>query len=366
MKKNTIFKTILLAIFMASAMSLFAAKEFTKEINKNFNISDGGKVEIINKYGNVDVRPVDGNEVTFKVEILVEAKNEERANEIFDAIDIDFYDTRDYVKAETSLAGMNKFWKKVKNWGKNNSYEINYYVNAPRHLYLVLNNKYGHIHTEDMDNKMGIELKYGNFTIGSVHDLDVELGYGNGEAAHIQNANITVKYGKISIEKAQNIEVESKYSTIEVGEAREIRSTSKYNTFRLGDLRVFRNEGKYDKFRIENVNDIRVHTKYTDIEVEDIRSNGEFETEYGSLKINDLSSGFQEIDITSKYTGIRIDSQEDAAFSYHIETEYADLKVPHYTEYKEDGSEKWVKASKNGGSNSRIIVKAKYGHVKIR
>ena len=78
MKKNAIFRTILLAIGMATAMSSFAAKEYTKEITESFTISNGGKVEIINKYGNIDVRPVSGNDVTIRVEIKVETKDQDK------------------------------------------------------------------------------------------------------------------------------------------------------------------------------------------------------------------------------------------------------------------------------------------------
>lgn len=365
MKINTIFKTILLAVCMAGAVSSFASKEYSRTIDKSFTISNGGKVEIINKYGNIDIRPSDGNEVTFHIEIKVDANSQDKANDILNAIDVNFYDNRDYVKAETSYENMDKFWNKLKKWG-NNSYEVNYFVKAPPHVELDLQNKYGNIHAEDSENDVEIDVKYGNFTLGSVKNLDLVIGYGNGEVVSADDVELDIKYGKLEIQKAQNVDVESKYSTVIIESAKEVVTRTKYDEYRLGDLTVFRNEGKYDKIRMEHVNDIRITTDYTNIEIEDIRNNGEFDLKYGSLQVHDLTSAFEEIDITSNYTDIRMESDSDASFSYDIDTEYVDLKVPSYDIYHEDGKVKEVKADKNGGNGGHITITAKYGSIRIK
>ena len=362
---NSIFKTVILALCTATTLSVFAYTDFTKTIEESYDISYGGKVEIINKYGNIDMRVSEGNRVSFKIEITVEAKNQDRADEVFDLIDIDFYNNADYIKAETSVSDNNNFWKKLKNWDSSN-YEINYYVNVPKHTYLILNNKYGHIYAEDMDNDMDINLKYGNFTIGNVHDLDVVLGYGNGKAAQVNAVDVDIKYGKLEIEKCDDILIESKYSHMSFEDVKDITSASKYDHYKVGSVQSIKNEGKYDNFKLGEVKSIIINSKYSDVDIEKLYSSGDFELGYGSIRIDELSSGFDEVNIVSRYTRIRIESESDAAFDYDIETEYADLDVPSYAEYEEDNNEKWVKASKNGGGKGKIKIKSKYGSVKIK
>jgi hypothetical protein len=368
MKKGIIFRTILLAIAMATTLSAFAStsKEFSKEIKKTFTIDNGAKLEIINKYGTIDVRPIEGNEIRIRVEILVEAKNQSDANEIMESIDIDFYESKSFVKAETSFEESNGFWKRFKNWGKNtDSYEINYYVDAPRHVLLQLSNKYGNIHVLDMDNDVVIGVKYGNFTLGSAHDLKADVGYGKGEATHVRNLNLDIKYGQIIVDRAENVEILSKYSTVELSEAGDVKSESKYDTYRLGTVRSFRNAGKYDKIDINRTDNVEINTRYTNAELDNLGKTADFEFKYGSININDLSSGFEFIDIEGEYTDIRIYSNDKAAFEYEVDTEHTDLNVPSYTEYDSEDNKKWVKAAKNKGGG-KIKIKAKYGKVRIK
>ena len=65
-------------------------QEFTKTIKKEFDITRDGTTNIKNKYGKVDIKTWDKNRVKIDVRIVVNARSEKSAQEVFDRIDIGF------------------------------------------------------------------------------------------------------------------------------------------------------------------------------------------------------------------------------------------------------------------------------------
>ena len=62
--------------------------EFTKNINKEFNISANGDVSLANKYGKVDLKTWSQNKVKIDITITVDARNQSNADDIFERIKI--------------------------------------------------------------------------------------------------------------------------------------------------------------------------------------------------------------------------------------------------------------------------------------
>lgn len=365
---NSIFKTIALAIFMASAVAAFGAKDHKKTISESFDISNGANVELINKYGNMDIRTIDSDKVNITVEILVDARNEDKAQEVFDRIDIDFYGTSSSVKAETKIDSDKKgFWKNWGSWNNGGNYEIHYFVEVPKHVHLILQNKYGNIFCEDMDNDMDITLKYGNFDIGRAHEVDVDLGYGDGEMTDVHDLDVDLKYGKIEVETAHDVDISSKYSQITIDEAKDIEAESKYDKFRIRKADSFSDDGKYDNLRLGQIGSLKVYTGYTDIDIEKLLRSARIETKYGSIRIDEITDDLDEIDITSSYAGIKINNPEDVGYKFDIETEYASINVDHGTgEFGDDDEDEWARGKRKGKGDGKIKIKSKYGSVRVR
>ena len=82
----------------------FTKREYSKTINKQFPITTDGMVEISNRYGKVEIKTWDNSEVKVEVVISVNATSEDRAEDVFDRITIDFNSGRDFVSATTELS----------------------------------------------------------------------------------------------------------------------------------------------------------------------------------------------------------------------------------------------------------------------
>ena len=98
------------------AENTFKKSEFTRKVNKEFDVSATGEVKVHNKYGNVNITTWDKNKVKFDIIIKIKTNDKSRADEAFERIKVTFNNTSDLVEATTTFESRKKrdwkFWKK--------------------------------------------------------------------------------------------------------------------------------------------------------------------------------------------------------------------------------------------------------------
>jgi hypothetical protein len=375
MRKISAYSILLLGVLVLFSMStpvndmqIITAKKFSKSIEKNFPISAKGEVVIINQYGNLDINTWNKNEVQFKVEIVVNATSESVAEDVFEAISVEFEGNKSLVRAETVIEEKNDYWW---NWGKNikSDFEINYEVYMPNTCSVDFDNKYGNINMMDLANDAVITVKYGDLTMGDLDgDLQLDLGYGNAFIGAVEDVQAEIKYSKVRCDYAKDFVGETKYSGLNLNSANKVSVDSKYDNYTLGEIGSFINEGKYDNFIIDKVGSILIETKYTDLKVGQLDRSLSAELGYGGINVKNLSKGFDEISIESEYAGIQFGVEKAAKFDLELSSKYVDVNLSEQmdTQVEEDGSEKYIRASYNGGGQSKIYLEMNYGFLKIK
>ena len=371
--------TLLLLIFTCGTFSQIIASndklifservkksEFTKKINKEFDISADGTVSLKNKYGKIDLETWDQKRVKIDIEIKVNARNQADADDIFERIKVEFSNGPDYVNAETKIESNKKSY-----WGDGKGdFNINYVVHMPKSCNLNLSNKYGHSDIAEINGKAKVAVKYGDLTMEGVNnDCEISVGYGNGTILKAGSAKIDVKYSKIKIKKAEDVDVTSKYSKVYIDEASDVKSLSKYDSYRLGNLQELKNEGKYDHFEIDNINLINATAKYSDFNVDKLKKEGAFSLQYGNVVIATLLKNFTSLRLEGKYTDFKIITEQGTDFVLDAATHYAGVKYPDgfkVTHEKEKGSSHEVKGYKGSSGASLIKARIEYGGIKIK
>lgn len=382
--KNLLYKSLLfLCLGLIGSTPLLAStpieilavdkkKEFTKSIKKEFDISSDGMVGLTNKHGKVEVKTWDQNRVKVEILITVNTGNEDRANETFDRINVEFSNNSNSVKAETQFESKKKSWMSSW-WGGDDSdnFTIDYEVYMPPTCDLELNNKYGNSTVAKMSGKATVVAKYGNVNMdGVAEDLSLSIGYGNATVTSARDAKVNIKYGKLRIEDVRDVDLESKYSKVYISNAGDLETVSKYDTYRLGEIRKIHNQGKYDDFEIERADNVEVTARYSDYSINKLTQRGHFHLEYGGLHIHSLANSFSKVEVDSRYTGIDIDVDDGASFDIDIKTKYANIHYPSGADINYEvnrGSEHEVRGTYGGNANkSQIYVRAEYGNVKVK
>jgi hypothetical protein len=342
-------------------------QEYSKIVTKEYEVSQEALLTIQNKYGNVEIVSSERNNISFNVEILVEARSQERADDIFKKININFTGTRNQVTAITEYKEESRGW----GWGKSNeNYKVHYVVKVPKTNELDIDNKYGNVSITDIYNDVKLTLKYGNANIQDIGGelsgylgyvgscdvgviggmVDLDIAYSNFSAEGMAEGNFVSKYSKMVIEKAGALEIDSKYDTYNIQEALSIE-----------------NVGKYDNFSIEKVGEIEIETKYTHIKIGELTTSGDFDTGYGGVKIKSLGANFESVIIDSGYTGYSIGV--NGGFRLDIDTEYSDTNLPSNmtTTNRDKDSNKLKLQGHYKSSNSGLIqAEMRYGHLDIK
>ncbi len=329
-----------------------------KEYNKEYEVSSLTKLEIQNKFGNVDVNNWDRNTISINVEILAEAGSRERSMRILDGINIDFSVQNNTIKAITNFnSDINRGVLDNMNQG-NKQIEVNYTVNMPSDVPLNLYNKYGNIFINELLSTSNIEIKYGKIKINRFMHPDnkpmssLTMAYSNGTMEECRWLKLDIKYSKLEITKSRALIIMSKYSKIYIDEGSSIVSESKYDTYVIGKLANFVTSSGYSNFKFDEV------TKKIIVE-----------TAYSDLKANYIPAGFEEIRIENKYGNYRLGFDAEASYRIEGEAKYAKIIFPDNNRVNtvNENNEMRVEGiiGNDAQPSSKVNISTKYGNIRL-
>jgi hypothetical protein len=348
------------------------AQDFTKTVKKEFPLNSNGMVNIVNKYGKVDVKTWDKNRAKVDVTIVVKASSESQAEPVFDRIRIEFANDDSYVKAETVIESGRNNWRDWAPWMEEKTeFQINYQVYMPASASIDLSNKYGDALVAPLNGKAKADIKYGNIRLeGANAGLSLVLDYGNGTVVKSGDVNVNVSYSKLTMNDVRNVNLTSKYSKLNLDNSGDLNAESKYDEMKLGKVNHLQCTSKYGSMTVGSANRVRATVQYTDISIERLKGDGDFDISYGGLRIDNVSKGFEKINLLGKHSDFKIGIENGASYTFDANASFAGIAYPDglvVTYEQEKGSSHQVKGHV-GGQNARGAIKASlnYGGLKVK
>ena len=376
--KPKVFNVIVLwALLLALPQSIFAdtftaeirKTEFSKTVEKEFSVGLTDKFKVSNKYGKVDIETWDKPQVSVKVVITINARNQEAANAAFDRIKIKFDQGSGYTSAITELESKKSSWSSWWSGGDSDNFRIDYSVNMPKGHSLDLSNKYGHSHVAAFEGNGNFTVKYGDlFTQQIGGNVELYLGYGNATMGSSEDVRAEVKYSKFRMEKIGNCNLTTKYSKIYINEVKDFKIYSGYDNFEIGTAVDVDYEVKYSDMDFQEVQRMVGTSKYSDIHLENCHKEARADLNYGALKIDKLHPGFETVDVQTNYAGVRIHIDPSASYKFSASTRYAGISYPGDMEVSRDiqsGNSKEVSGHHGSGNAGNIKISTNYGGIKV-
>ena len=129
---------ILFLLFLAAAtLTAMADKEeYTREYSKEVTVDPDALLVIKNKYGEVHCQNWNKNMIKIHVVVTVETSNEEKANRMFDKINIELSGDRTKVEGITTLSGS----------FNNVEFSIDYNIMMPASTGVDIDHKFGELY----------------------------------------------------------------------------------------------------------------------------------------------------------------------------------------------------------------------------
>ncbi|MBN2173542.1 MAG: hypothetical protein JW731_05390 [Bacteroidales bacterium] len=297
-----------LVVFIAVALLQLHASgdEFTKTVNKSFDINKDAMLKVTNKFGKIQCTNWDKNVIAVDVTITVEASSQEKANRYFDKIRIEIEGGRDNVTATTELDD-NVFDK------MNNELSIDYLISMPKSVNIDLDNKFGDIILDEVSGNSNIDLSYGNIKCkrltGSKNILEIK--FSEGYIGYINDGELDLKYSELDIDEVNRLNAESKFSDFEIGKAD-----------------VITLESGYDDDMIGSVRDLDIEASFSDVEVRRLDERLVVDFDYGELKVKEIGSEFSLVEIVNSFAGANIGFEPDASYRLVATVKMGDFNYP--------------------------------------
>ena len=353
MKLNLSLKYSALALVMLLANTLLAKDQSEKKkyVEKSYKVSSSTQLSISNKFGKVEINSWEKSEFSIKIEIVGKGRNDERAQDIIDAIDIDIDESSSEISFKTNIDNI-----KNKN---GEGFEVNYTIHMPEANDLMVKNSFGDVAMGNRGGNLEADVSYGSLKIGDVGGkIDLKLSFGSGSSSigQIQKGDMEVKYSKLEIEAAGKLDLEQGFSDVEIG--------------RVDDLEL---ESKYGSMEIEKAGKIIADAHFSSFEIEELTGMLELDCSYlGDFTIERLATSFTLVDIDGKFGSYDIGLAEGLNANIDAEFSFADLKISSDVDatfsyrVKESNKSHYKGKIGKGDPNKIIRIDSGYGSLRLK
>ena len=337
----------LLFILLLALPVMLHAEAYDKKVHRDFPKSQITALSIINKFGSIEIRDSGGDLVTVDASVTVKDVSESKARQVLDLITIDIHTNGSLLEVETVIND---------NFRTKGNFTINYKINIPKDRDLTVNNKYGNLVLTDLEGQGHFTIAYGNMTAGNMNNKGnspvwLDLSYGKADLGSISSLKGLIKYSKVFIGTAGTMELETKYSGLDVK--------------KMTDLQL---DSKYDGIRIGEISRISANSKYTNYNIEKLNHHIVLDTEYGSVRIDEVGPDFNAINITNSYGGITI-GLNGLDYRLDAECEYCDVKYPGEqfkgNRIKENQHFRVDGTIGTAGSGKNVVIRSRYGGINL-
>jgi len=334
----------LLLIFAMFLTLQAQAEKITKKIYRSFPVSQVSKLELSNKYGNIQIDDNRKDSVVINVEIWVEGSGS-RAQKLLDNINVDINSSGGTVSATTEFR---------ETFGNNSQdFSIDYHVSVPADRDLTVSQKYGTVNMNNLTGKGIFDIKYGELRAKNLlsPQLTLDLAYSKASIDETKDFNLTIKYSKLSLAKGDNLNLDSKYSGLV-----------------LGDFKDVTIDSRYDDIKFKTINNMTANSMYTGYKIERLLSSLVLTNAYGDFSVNSVPSSFKSIKVSSRYASVRLGIETGASYKLDGNVRYCELRHPSgkLNRQKEDTSyEVHGIVGDSDAPKSTVAIESSYGNVNL-
>jgi len=221
---------------------LYAQKESeTRNFVKTVPVGKESTLEVLNKYGTVQITTWNKDSAYIRAEVKAYAKDASKLGKMFDGITVNITDSKYVVRAQTEFtSNLNTLFESFKGMtSKIISYdsrvEINYYINIPEYLNLKIENKYGDVYMEDNSGELRLNISNGSFRANSIgKNSSITMVFCDAKINSMVSGNIDASFSEISLGTIEDLKINSISSKYDIKKAGALRGESKRELGLLG------------------------------------------------------------------------------------------------------------------------------------
>jgi len=282
-------------------LSLISINAFAQSYNMNKNydetypLTEDMEISIINKYGDIQVVNWDYDSVRIQVKVEVTSHKENKAQKLYESINVKFKHNFFYVVAETEMLGKNSVWSDISDatkqiFNSNTVSRIDYTIHIPNSAHLIINNKYGNIYLGDYTGELDIEVSNGDI---KAHDL---LG----------KTKLNVSFGDLYINKINSAIIQAAFSEADIQEIEYLETHSRSSKFYFEEVKELNLDSSHDKYHIGEMSKIWGKGNFTFLKINKLTLEASLNYKYGSLQFKDIVKGVESFNLKTYKSDIHL------------------------------------------------------------
>lgn len=336
-----------ISILLAGAFSTFA-QDASKTIQKEFKVKEDAVLSVENKFGKIHCNVWDQNEITIEAQIKTTSKNKSDAERLLGKVSIEINGNSNRVEAITTIED------KINTNGES-SITIDYTINMPRTLNLVLNNKFGDIYVDENSGSSLINLDYGNLQINKLQGDDHELN---------------MRFSKGTLGKADKMKIALSYSELRADEIRELEADTKFSTLEVDESEIAVHESQYDTNILGELHSAKITAKFSTITISSVTDNLELEVRYGGCNVENIGPDFKTVNVDNSFGNVDLNFDPHSSFRVEAKSGFGRVVFPKNADIVEEEtsftSKSYTGSIGKGQSNRKVIISTRNGDVNLK
>ncbi len=253
-------------------------------------VPSGSNIEIVNFYGNVDVRPSDSDRVVLDVKKTLRASNKEEA----ERLSKDFTFSISNIGSGYRIASNRESGVEFGGIPRQR-YKSSLTIQVPKRSALRLNNRNGKVSIQAVDGTQEVSNRYGQV---DVHNITGTVQVEN------RNGSVTVQ------DVAESVRIRNRFSVTAV------KSIG-------GSLDVENRNGSVDVSGVKG--NVSISNSYAAISVENVQGALTIDGRNGDLFMSLLSPPQKDIQISSRYGNVTLELPSNSSFSIDAQIEFGEI-----------------------------------------
>ncbi|WP_298995111.1 hypothetical protein ACOKFD_15325 [Flagellimonas sp. S174] len=299
---DTHYKIAFWMVFMLFSAYLGTAQErVSKTVERSFELSNAGELQIENKYGNIDVTGWEQDKVAIKVSIRVNHRKKDNAQSLLSRINPEFKSGSNYVGVVSKIRKKNTGWfadffNKTNPVDFDRSHvQIDYEVFMPSKAELRVTNRFGDVIIEGWSGPLNALVEHGDLWVTeNLNKADVILKFGKVRTQDLEYASLYLKNGELEMENSNSLRLNSSGTDMDITSVKTLEIYSNKDDIAIAEIGSVYGTLKFSTLNIQRLmKEVNLDTKIADFRITQFiepQSEISFEQESSEITLN--VSGF--------------------------------------------------------------------------
>ena len=323
----------------------------------------GSDIEIVNRYGSVEVIPAEVDRITVDVRKTIVAETQEDADQLSEVLTFS-------IREEPPGFRIVSTFNRDENTVRGRRFRTSLTVRVPMESNLRIDNRNGDVSLSGLRGDQAISNAFGEVAVRGIEgSLDLNNRNGNVAIESVSgSATIENAFARTEVRNVGgNLAVDTRNGDVDVSDVN--GSATIENAFAsvrassiLGDLAIRGNNNAVD---LENVaGNVEVESAFQDIRIRDVRGRLRVNNRNGDVNVRFSEIPVEDISISTEFSSVTIEVPSGAAFSLDLFTRFGEIESDFGLPVAENGPERSLVASV-GSAGPTIRIRTRNGNIRL-